>query len=126
MNHRGAMAVEYALVLPVVLLFILGIADCGRLLWTYATLYHATEAAARCGAIDQVTCATTSQIKNYAVAQSYGLTIDAAAFTAATAACGMSVSVQQTFVLLIPWFAQFVAADGPSSITLRASACYPT
>jgi len=42
MNHRGAMAVEYALVLPVVLLFILGIADCGRLLWTYATLYTLT------------------------------------------------------------------------------------
>lgn len=126
MNRRGTMALEYALILPVVLLFILGIVDCGRLLWTYATLYHATEAAARCGAINQVNCATAAQIKNYAVSQAYGLTVDVAAFTTTTEACGRSVTAQQNFVLLIPWFAELFATGGPSSITLRASACYPT
>jgi len=126
MSRRGSTMIEYALVLPVLLLFILGIIDCGRLLWTYTTLHHAAEAAARCGAIDQVTCGTTGQIRSYAVAQAYGLTIDVSAFTAATMACGMSVTGQQSFVFLIPWFAQFTASSGPGSITLSASACYPT
>jgi hypothetical protein len=47
----GAVAIEYAFVLPALLLFLLGILECGRLFWSYTTLYRATEAAARCGAI---------------------------------------------------------------------------
>jgi protein-S-isoprenylcysteine O-methyltransferase Ste14 len=86
---RGAVAIEYAFVLPVLLLFLLGILECGRLYWTYTTLYHAAEAAARCGAVNATLCATTSQTQSYAAAQAYGLTVSASAFTAATAACGM-------------------------------------
>ncbi len=44
--------------LPVLLLFLLGIIDTGRLLWTYATLYRASEAAARCAAIHAANCTT--------------------------------------------------------------------
>jgi len=43
----GTVAIEYALILPVMLLFTLGIMDTGRLLWTYITLTRAVEAAAR-------------------------------------------------------------------------------
>jgi Flp pilus assembly protein TadG len=43
----GAVAIEYAFVLPVLLLFLLGILECSRLFWTCTTLYRATEAAAR-------------------------------------------------------------------------------
>ena len=50
-RRRGTAAIEYAIVLPVLLLFVLGIMDTGRLLWTYVTIYRATEAAARCAAI---------------------------------------------------------------------------
>ncbi|MGA7974726.1 MAG: TadE/TadG family type IV pilus assembly protein, partial [Pseudolabrys sp.] len=50
-RRRGAVAIEYALILPALLLLVIGIIDTGRVLWTYTTLYRATEAAARCAAI---------------------------------------------------------------------------
>ena len=46
----GASAIEYGIILPVFLAFLLGIMDTGRLLWTYNTLHRATDAAARCAA----------------------------------------------------------------------------
>lgn len=125
MNRHGAALVEYALVLPVALLFVTGVIDCGRVLWNYTTLYHAAEAGARCGAIDQINCATATQIRSYAASQAYGLTIAPSAFTAVTAACGMSVTGQQSFSFLIPWFAWFLPGSGPGTVTLTVSACYP-
>ncbi|MEJ0019403.1 MAG: TadE/TadG family type IV pilus assembly protein [Acetobacteraceae bacterium] len=116
---------EYALILPVAILFIAGIVDCARLLWTYATLYHAAEAAARCGAVDQVTCGTNGQIATYAVSQAYGLTIAASAITSARVVCGVAVTAEQSFTFVIPWFAMFIPSGGVQGITLHASACYP-
>ena len=57
-HTEGSVAVEYGLVLPAMLLFTLGIMDAGRLLWSDITLTRATEAAARCGAVDQTNCPT--------------------------------------------------------------------
>lgn len=37
-QRNGNVAIEYAFILPVMLLFTLGIMDTGRLLWTYITL----------------------------------------------------------------------------------------
>ena len=63
-SRRGSVAVEYAFILPVLLLFVLGIMDTGRLIWTYATLNRAAEAAARCASVDTATCGTVAQINN--------------------------------------------------------------
>jgi len=122
---RGAVAIEYAFVLPALLLFMLGIFESGRLFWTYTTLYRAVEAAARCGAVNTTLCATTSQIQSYAVTQAYGLTVTASAFTAATAACGLLVTVSTPFTLVIPWVTAGTPSGAFNVITLTASACYP-
>ncbi len=50
-GERGAAAVEFALVLPVLLLVIFGIIDFGRMLYTKITLTEAAQAGARAGAI---------------------------------------------------------------------------
>ncbi len=50
-RDRGAAAVEFALVLPVLLLIIFGIVDMGRMLYTKITLTQAAAAAARAAAI---------------------------------------------------------------------------
>lgn len=121
-SRRGATAVEYALVLPMLLLFILGIMDTGRLLWTYTTLYRATEAAARCAAVNTTDCGTTAQITNRAVAEAWGLNVDAAAFTVSTQACGVQVRASYNFTFVIPGLGD-VAPLG--TITLNATACYP-
>jgi Flp pilus assembly protein TadG len=50
-RDRGAAAVEFVLVLPVLLLIIFGIIDFGRMLYTQITLSQAAQSAARAGAI---------------------------------------------------------------------------
>jgi hypothetical protein len=104
------------------LLLILGIMDAGRLLWTYTTLYRATEAAARCAAINTIDCGTATQIKNRAVVEAWGLNVDAAAFTVSTQACGVQVHANYDFTFVIPGLGD-VAPLG--TVTLNATACYP-
>jgi Flp pilus assembly protein TadG len=123
----GTVAIEYALILPVLLLFTLGIMDTGRLLWTYITLTRAAEAAARCGAVNTTTCPAGS-IPAYAVTQAWGLNdVTAAAFTVTTPACGVRVQATYTFQFITPWFPSFgvSAPFGAPTMTLNATACYP-
>jgi Flp pilus assembly protein TadG len=118
MDHSGAVALEYAIVLPALLLLVLGIIDAGRVIWTVTTLNHAVESAARCGAVDAVTCKSPTNIQAYAVTQAYGVAVNASAFTATTTSCGMNVVASLPFTFVVPWI-------GRSQITLSASACYP-
>jgi Flp pilus assembly protein TadG len=116
---RGSVIIEYAIILPALLLFVLGILDIGRFVWTQTTLDRAAEAAARCGAVNTLTCGSASAIQNYAVTQTYGLNVTASAFTASTASCGLKVTASLPFVFVIPFMTT-------SNITLVATACYPT
>ncbi len=119
-RRRGAAAIEYALILPALLLFVIGIMDTGRLIWTYTTLSRAAEAAARCAAVDTAQCGTLGQIQSYAASQAFGLTIAAGAFTVATEACGIQVKGTYAFTSAIPAFGDVVG-----TIPLTATACYP-
>jgi Flp pilus assembly protein TadG len=115
---HGTVAVEYALVLSALLIFVFGIVDAGRVLWTRITLERAVETAARCGAVNTATCATAAEIETYAAAQAFGLTIASTAFTSSTAACGALVTATLPFTFVIPWITT-------SGVTLTATACYP-
>lgn len=121
-SRSGAAAIEYGLTLPAVLLFIIGIIDVGRLLWTYTTLNRAVEAAARCAAINAVDCATTAQIQNRGVEEAWGLIISASSFTVTTASCGVKVAVSYDFAFAIP---ALVGTSALGTITLGPTACYP-
>ena len=115
-DRRGTAAIEYAIIFPVLLLVMLGIMDSGRLLSAYSSHYRATEAAARCGAVDVTACGTTNQIRSKAVSSAWGLTVVPAAFTVATPACGVQVSGAYTFSFSMPGF-------GP--LALNATSCHP-
>lgn len=119
-RRRGAVAIEYALILPAVLLFVIGIIDTARLIWTYTTLYRAAEAAARCAAVNTTECGTAGQIQSYAASQAWGLKIDAGTFTVTTASCGIQVKGSYDFTFAIPAF-----TDTLGTISLKATACYP-
>jgi len=119
---RGAVSVEYALILPALLLFILGLFDTGRLLWTYTTLNRAAESAARCAAINTAACGTAAQVQNFAVNEAWGLTIDASAFSVSAPACGIQVQGAYDFTFVIPGLAAFTPLG---TISLKATACYP-
>lgn len=108
--------------LPALLLFVFGLIDCGRAFWTYTTLYRATEAAARCGAVNTTVCGTAGQIQTYAVTQAFGLTINASAFTVnTTTACGVQVTASFPFVFVIPQLTALI----PGSVTFATTSCYP-
>ncbi len=113
---RGASVIEYAIILPVFLAFLLGIMDTGRLLWTYNTLNRATDAAARCASINTTTCGTTAQIRNDAVKEAWGLNVAPSVFAVASLACGVQVSVSYEFRFFTPGF---------TTLFLNASSCYP-
>ena len=131
----GTVAIEYGLVLPVMLLFTLGIMDAGRLIWTYTTLSRAAEAGARCGAVNAVACPAAANIQAYAATQAWGVSgITAANFNATKATCGNGLAATNeqvvgtyTFKFFVPWFPQFgpKAPFGSTTLALSVKACYP-
>jgi Flp pilus assembly protein TadG len=119
-SRRGTAAVEYAIVLPAFLMFLFGLIDCGRLIWTYATLSRAVEAAARCAVLS---CNT--DIPTYAAGQAWGLGLTSSCCTVTTPACGKQVSATLTFTFVIPWFYGTSPYGSANSLTVTTSACYP-
>jgi uncharacterized membrane protein len=115
-RRAGTTAIEYAILLPVFLAFLLGIMDTGRLLWTYNTLHRATDAAARCAAINTATCGTTSQIKDDAVKAAWGLKVTPLDFKVFPLSCGVEVRASYQFQFFTP---------GLTNLPLTASSCYP-
>ena len=74
---RGQSLVEFALILPIFLLFIFGILDLGRAVYAYHTLNNAAREAARVAIVDQ----TITHIEDAAIGQALGLGIEAADIT---------------------------------------------
>jgi len=118
-SQEGTAAIEYALVLPLLLALIFGIIDTGRVIWTKTMLARAVEAAARCGAVNTNKCLTDTQIKANAVAEAWGLSINTTAFTVTRPACGVRVEATYPFTFTIP----LVSSLG--KISFNQTACYP-
>lgn len=74
-DRRGATVVEMAIVAPVLLMFIFGIIEAGRALWTMQVLQETAYATARCLAIGDLDCDTTAEAKAYAAARAAQSTI---------------------------------------------------
>jgi hypothetical protein len=113
----GNTAIEFAFVLPVLLLFIIGIMECGRVLWTQNALNYAVEEAARCAGVNSSLCGSTSQIQAFAASRS-GAAFDASVFLVSNPSCGNQVSASYPLTMSIAWL-RF-------SLTLTAQSCAPT
>lgn len=117
-DRRGGAILEYALVLPVFLLIVVGIMQLGQMLWIQAALQHAVDMAARCASVNTVSCATAVQVEAYAATQAYGVAVPADTFTASTQPCGNQVVASYDFntqTNLLPY----------TAVSLSARACYP-
>lgn len=114
-DDRGNAAVEFAFILPALLMLILGVFQGGILLWTQSALYYSVQTAARCASNNTSTCGTSSQIKSYAAAAS-GSNFTASVFTVSTPSCGNQVTASYPANVVFPF---------TSAITLTAQSCFP-
>lgn len=110
--------IEAALILPALLAFIFGIVEVSRVMWVQHSLQEATDAAARCAAIDSITCANSNAIAAFAASRAAGIDVDAANFAHTTASCGERVTVSYHYMSVATGFV-------PIDINLGASACHP-
>gem|GEM_PF-2022574 len=130
LDSRGAVAVEFALILPVLILFLYTLVEVGRGVWTHNVLQLAVEEAARFASANPT--ATASEVS--AVAEAMGAVLgNAAAVTyTVTNEAGATARIRHTTVradlnhqLLMPGMRD---ADGilpPALLTLNATAKMP-
>ncbi|MGH6910231.1 MAG: TadE/TadG family type IV pilus assembly protein [Phenylobacterium sp.] len=115
-DRGGASAVEFAIVLPVFILLVLGSMSAAFLVFAVSSLNYAVQDAARCAAVNKTLCSNATTTAKYALSKYAGPPI-APVFTYSTAGCGNTVSATGTFSLeIIPEM---------SNIPLKASACHP-
>jgi Flp pilus assembly protein TadG len=130
----GAAMVEFAFMLPLLLVFIFGVEEYGRLFLAQSTLDRATYVAARCGAVNQTSCPDAGSIRTFANGQLWGIiNSGSVTFTPTVPSCpttpGLSTanvvvtaSYPFSFIVNIP---ALVNAGSSTSMTLSASATYP-
>ena len=119
-DRRGVAAVQFALIATPLLLFLLGIEETARIMWTQSAINMAVEDGARYSSVSGPTgsCAASGTVTSYAATRAWGLNLPAGDFTATSPACGCQVSVSVPFTPVVPKLV-------PYNITLTASACFP-
>ncbi len=121
-NCEAAAAIEFALVLPIILAFTFGVIEVGHLLWTVGALNMAVQDSARCVSVSNVStppstlCDTQLHMQSYAVAHTWGMTVPASTFTLTSPACGYQVTASYPYTPVVSYI--------PLSMTLSASACF--
>ena len=121
----GSNAVEFALVLPMLIALLFGIYEFGQAMWTQGILDYAVQQAARCATVNATTCATSTAIKTFAAGQTSPLNLPTTAFTVTTPACGHQVSASYVFSFVGRVAVIHSTALFPTSVTLTSSSCYP-
>jgi Flp pilus assembly protein TadG len=126
-SHRdGTVAIEYGLILPMLLLLTFGIIESGRFFWTYITLNRAADAAARYGAVCNPSKVACTAIPAYAKQQAWGMSgIPAGTFTVTNPACGVRVVASYPYNFFMPWFNPNTTLGVANAFTITATACYP-
>lgn len=79
-DQRGAAAVEFAFLLPVLIVILLAITEFGRLYWARSTMQMAINEAARFAMLDPT--ASGPEIEDYALDSAFGLNPSRVSFTA--------------------------------------------
>jgi Flp pilus assembly protein TadG len=129
-RDRGAAAVEFALLLPVLLLIIFGVIDFGRAINAQITLTQAAREGARLAALGYSTSAVTSRAQSAATGLS-PVTVTVSSPCPAGAGLGVDAVVQTSyqfsFVTPVGAFAAMFgsASFGSSNLTLTATGEMP-
>jgi Flp pilus assembly protein TadG len=133
-DKRGASALEFAIVAPILLLLVMGIIEFGRLMWTREALQQSAFSGARCMGVLSANCASAGSVNTAATdsfIQSVGagwmISIPSSAIalnpnTVCGSVAGFSqVTLTYTFSTAVPNLIRVLAPG----VTLTAQACYP-
>lgn len=112
----GSAAMEFAFVLPVLGVLLMGSISAANLAGTVNGMHYAVEEAARCSAVRTTVCSTKAATVAYAASKYTGLGAKPV-FAVSGEGCGHTVSATATYQLNI------LIAELP--VQLSAKACYP-
>lgn len=118
---------EFALVAPILLLFIFGIIEAGRALWTFQVVQESAYATARCLAIGDLECGDDDAAKQFAVTHiaRSGLTLPVSGIVIEKNATCDGISQMDKVSLTLP-FQMAVGGLVPGMPTsLHSVACMP-
>jgi Flp pilus assembly protein TadG len=126
-NDRGAAVIEFALLLPLLLLLLFGIIDFGRALNAQITITQAAREGARLAALNQPNVASRTQAAAVGLS---GVSVTVVTSCPPGAGPGVNAQVQVsypfTFVTPIGAFASFFGGSGAGSpVTLTAKGVMP-
>jgi Flp pilus assembly protein TadG len=100
---RGATAVEFALVAPILFAIIFGTIDLGRYAWTLSTIQNAADEAARQGGVRGYTATQAQTVaQNNLFSQSVGDFTVAATFPAIAGVNYLQVQITHTYDFMFP------------------------
>ena len=115
--RKGAGSVEFALVAPIMVMFIIGGIYLSLLGFTAASLAYSVEAGARCASVNTTICTSTATTATFAQGQFMNLSGGTPTFAANSATCGNRVTGSVTFVIN--------TGVSKVSVPLSASSCFP-
>lgn len=126
-DRRGATAVEFALIGPVMLTFIFLLIEGGRMEWTQQALNEVAFNSARCMALGSASCTSTSAVQTYArdLGQGRGVSLANATVAAeANQTCNAVAGMNRVTITLPYSVASGLLPGGPTS--LQAVSCFPS
>ena len=123
---KGATAIEFAVLAPVFLAFLLGLIEVSRVLWTTQVIQRAAHETARCFAIVAADCSDEDEAKQFAadIGRASGVVIPTSAVSAAGGiACD---GIEQNRVSITVPFRSVVPKMLPLMPTeISSVACFP-
>ena len=126
-DRRGTSAVEFALVGPVLLMFVMLLIEGGRMEWTQQALVEVSAESARCMALATTACNSTSAIQSYtrSLGLARGISLANATITVnANQTCNNVTGMNQVAISLPYQIMGGILAVGNTN--LQAVACFPS
>lgn len=131
-RRRGQALVEFALVLPIFLLVLVGLFDLGRAVFAYNSITNGAREGARLAIVNQSTALIKQRaINQVAIAETADPSVTIAFYrdatltttcTTATVGCMVSVEFQSTYRPITPIISSFIF---PSGVTFTARSVLP-
>lgn len=127
LNERGAVAAEFAILLPVLLLIVFGTIEFGMMMYGREVVTNATREGARYGIVAQVPAVTSGQMITQASAYLTGTGVNPTSVTfSAPACCGatgtpVTLSAIYRYPWLIPYIPTMLGLPSPFPISITTT-----